>query len=126
MDEQGNLGEIPEENLRVITSVVNSFFYAFKNQEWVQAKKYCVTGSLAEKIIDESKNNFENILDSNTEIKAELIINDISIGGANLIRVYSIIKHVITLRDEIIEEGSTDIFMLLKNINNQWKIYDLN
>jgi hypothetical protein len=136
LDEQGNLGEISEEEsistgainyseeLRVITSVISNFYEAINNQEWAQAKKYCLIDSEADLSVNEAKDTLERDFDSDTKINIEFIINYIDIDDISA-KANCTQTLLMTCKGEIIQEGSNKGEILLENINNQWKIYEI-
>ena len=138
LDEQGNLGEILEEEpistkvfdvseeKIVITSVINNFSDTINNHDWVQSKKYCVTGSQADLVVDEAKDSIEKNYSSDKTMNFEIIISDIDILDDINAKADCTLKIIITRNGEIIEEDSPDAIMLLENIGNQWKIYEIN
>ena len=137
LDEEGNLGknslekEVISEEAIVITSVVEDFIKALNNLDLDKAKKYCLTGSEVDKMLDESKNRLDRFeedpneyIQSDTEFKTELIINDIDIDGTKA-KVSGKSKVIEIEKGEIIQEKTSNGNILLEKINNQWKIYDL-
>ena len=137
LDEQGNLSEILEEEsistgtfnyseeLRAITSVISNFYEAINNQEWAQAKKYCLIDSEADLSVNEAKDDLERNFDSDTKINFGFIISDIDIDNISA-KVNYMQKLLMTCKGEIIQEDIDKFEILLENINNQWKICEIN
>ena len=137
LDEQGNLSEILEEEsistgafdyseeLRAITSVISNFYEAINNQEWAQAKKYCLIDSEVDLSVNEAKDSLERDFDSDTKINFGFIISDIDIDNISA-KVNYILKSLMTCKGEIIQEDIDKFEILLENINNQWKICEMN
>ena len=137
LDEQGNLSEILEEEsistgafdyseeLRAITSVISNFYEAINNQEWAQAKKYCLIDSEVDLSVNEAKDSLERDFDSDTKINFGFIISDIDIDNISA-KVNYIQKSLMTCKGEIIQEDIDKFEILLENINNQWKICEMN
>jgi hypothetical protein len=113
------------EKLIAITSVINNFFEAFNKQDWVQAKKHCLTGSQADLSVNESKDTLEKYFDSDTRINIKFTINDINIYDDINAKVDCTQKMIATRKGEIIQEGNADGTIFLKKVDNEWKLFEI-
>lgn len=117
-------GEIITDESKV-RNVIEEYFSAINNQNWDEAKSYCIYGSDVyyetcdlEEYIDDLIFQYEMV-----DFTLNVDIFDISIYNSNYARAY--IDGTLTISYDSTSNDSTEAgYLYLERINNNWKIYD--
>lgn len=111
-----------------ITNCIYEFFQALSDQNWIQAKSYCVNDSAAFEDVNDIEtqwlSNFEGIdgIDINYIVKS---IESVSISG-KYSEAYVHVNGIILYNSEIIENNPEEILHIyLQKVSITWKLYEI-
>lgn len=102
-----------------ITSMINNLFEAIENQDWEQIKKYCLPGSQAYLGLDKAQDTAK--LTPGTKMTVKLVINKIEVSDITA-TVYCSVTAIMTLEGKLIHEDNSDGIIVLKKVDNKWKM----
>lgn len=109
------------EELIAITSVINNFVAAGDNQDWEQAKKYCLPGSQIYLLLDKAE-DISN-LTPGTKITTQLVINNINVNDFTATVYYN--SRVTGTSEKIFQEDDTEGTLFLKKVDNKWRLSEI-
>jgi hypothetical protein len=117
---------VTESDENKIKNVVHKFCQALSDQDWNEARSYCVYGSEAYELINEVEEEFyladletEGTIDINLSIDC---INEIIING-EYAELYCNLTETDLEDGEVIIEMSGEVCFLLQKIGNDWRLY---
>jgi len=109
-----------------IESVCSELTSALNNQNWNEARSYCIYGSEAYNQISEVEDNVNSYISSSLNIDTS--INNIVIDG-KYATVYGYYSYIFTAESHFttetyIEENNGSVTGYLEKVDNDWKIYE--
>jgi len=115
-----------------IENVINDFFIALSDQNWSKVKSNCVDGSEIYNRLVELEEAWNDGVFLIEECSGSFYVDDINyildIGAINIngeyADAYTYLTSILIFDNNIIEEYYEEGWLLLKRINNDWKLYD--
>ena len=104
-----------------ITSMIQEIVAASDNQDWEQAKKYCLPGSQIYLVLDKAE-DISN-LTPGTKTTTQLVINNINVNDFTATVYYN--SRVTGTSEKIFQEDDTEGTLFLKKVDNKWRLSEI-
>jgi len=127
--------EVPVTDEEIIENVINDFFMALSDQNWSKVKSYCVYvygSEIYNRLVEFEETWSDGVIVIEECGGGSFYVDDINyivdIGAINInseyAEVYVYLIPTLIFGNNIIEEYYEEGWLLLKRINDNWKLYN--